>query len=170
MAERLTEFGELLGCRQASERRQQIGGERDAEHALGQFHQPHRIVEGGYDGRVEPKRKAVGGEHVDLEGGNANRAGQHLAHDFADGGVPPGGNPLVAVALAREGRQLKECLGHTGHQHADGQGEDLLLQSPAHVRGEQKHAGDHDHVQQHRPQRRHEEVAAGVSHADEHGG
>ena len=38
----------------------------------------------------------------------------------------------------------------------------------AHVRGQQQHAGDHDHVEHHRPQRRHEEMAAGVGHADEH--
>src|ERR1039458_3407561 len=55
LAEGLAKFGELLGCRQAGECRQQIGGERDAEHALGQFHQPHRVLEGGHNCWVEPE-------------------------------------------------------------------------------------------------------------------
>ena len=39
-----------------------------------------------------------------------------------------------------------------------------------HARGQQQHAGDHHHVEHHRPQRRHKEVAARVGHADEHRG
>ena len=112
--------------------------------------------------------KALRHQHVDLEGGDADRAGQHLADDLAHGGVAPGRNPLVAVAFARQARQLEEGLGQAGHQHADGQAEDLLLQPAAHARGQQQHAGDHHHVEHHRPQRRHEEMAARVGHADEH--
>ena len=42
--------------RQAGQGRQQICRQRNAEHALRQFHQTHGVVEGGDDLRVDPER------------------------------------------------------------------------------------------------------------------
>ena len=158
----------LLLRRQPGQRRQQIGGQRNAKQPLRQLHQPHRVVERGHNGRLEPERKTLRDQHVDLEGGHPNRARQHFARHLADGRVAPGRNPPVAIPLAHQARPLEKSLGQPGQQHPDRQPEYLLLQAQPQPRRQQQHAADHDHIEHHRPQRRHEKMPARIGHADKH--
>ena len=108
----------------------------------------------------------MGDQDVDLEGGHADRTGQHFAHDFTDRRIAPGRDPLVAVTFARETWQLKKSLGHARYDHTDRQAKNPFLQSADQVRGQKQQAGDHHQIEHDRPQGGDEEVAAGIGHAD----
>ena len=170
LLQRAAELRVLFFRRQAGQRRQQIGRQRNAEDALRQFHQPHRVIKGRNDLPVHPKSQAVGEEHIHLKRRHAERAGNHFPNDFAHGWVAPGRDPLIAKPFAAQGRPLKSGLRDARDQHADGQPENLLVQFPAQARCEEQDGGDHHEVEHHRPGRRNEEVAARVEHSHEDGG
>ena len=83
LAESLPELWIFLVRGKAGQCRQQVSSEGDAEHPLRQFHQAHGVVERRDDAGIEPKRKRVGGENVNLERCDADRTRQHFADDFA---------------------------------------------------------------------------------------
>jgi epoxyqueuosine reductase QueG len=54
--QRGAKFANIFFRRQPGKRRQQIRRQRNAEHALRQFHQAHRVVERRDDLRADPER------------------------------------------------------------------------------------------------------------------
>ncbi len=103
-----------------------------------------------------------------MKRGNANGAGQHLAHDFAYRWVAPGRNPVVTVTFPFEARQLEECLGNPRKHYPDRQAKNLFLGFAPEERGQNYHTGDHYHVENGRAQGGHKKMAARVGHANQH--
>ncbi|MPN20845.1 hypothetical protein SDC9_168224 [bioreactor metagenome] len=56
--------------------------------------------------------------------------------------------------------QLKDCLGQSREQNAYGQPKDLVILGNAHVGGQPDDAGDHDHIEQNRPQAWNEKMSS----------
>ena len=74
------------------------------------------------------KSDAVGDQNIDLKRRHADHAGAEPSEDGADRIISPRRDPLWPKALAPERGQLIKQLRHTGHQHADGECKDLVIQ------------------------------------------
>ena len=170
MPQRGAKFSVIFFRRQTGKRRQQIRRQRNAEHALRQFHQAHGIVERRDDLRVDPKRDGENQRHINLKRGHTNRSRNHFVNHAAHRFIAPRRDPLVAKAVVPERGQLKRRLRNARRQHADGQRENFLVQFTSHVRREPEHGRNHHQVEHRCAHGRDEEMSTRIEHAHERRG